>query len=188
MRYPAEYAEVARPDLPAPGCKVWLVCGPPAAGKSTYVKTHAASGDYVVDLDTIARQHGFGRSRPNDAVGDLLRIRNAYLAALANEPPERTAWVIIGAPSASLRHWWCKMLGVRKDHLILLVPTREELRRRIIADPDRRHVRQLHFELVDKWLAKERADNAGILKRGCGVDGSPRDPLHPWNRAQAKAI
>jgi hypothetical protein len=173
---------IARPDLPRPTCRVMLVCGPPAAGKSTYVRKHAGRHDIQIDLDMIAREHGFGRDRPPSETGTLLLERNERLAALAKEPSWRIAWVILGAPSKSLREWWSEALGVKPTDLILLVPKREELHRRIKNDPDRKHVVTAHLLLVDKWLARERADNPGIIKTGCDINGYPTDPLHPWRR------
>jgi hypothetical protein len=136
----------------------------------------------VIDLDLIARERGFDRDRPADATGDLLRARNARLAALAFEPPDRLAWVILLAPSRALRQWWSAALAVRPEDLIVLTPSRDELRRRILSDPDRRFVSELHFRLIDDWFARERANDPGIIKRGCDDDGLPTDPLHPWNR------
>jgi hypothetical protein len=37
------------------GASVVVVCGPPAAGKSTYVAEHAKHGDVTIDLDRLAR-------------------------------------------------------------------------------------------------------------------------------------
>ena len=150
------YGDLIRPELlPKPACEVWLICGPPASGKSTYVRANARKGDLVIDLDTIAREYCLGRERPSEATAMLLLDRNDRLAALATEPPGHTAWVIMGGASGNLRQWWCKVLGVDPDHLILLVPSREELEHRIMNDPDRRSVRHLHVDLVDKWFEKE---------------------------------
>jgi AAA domain len=183
---PAEAAlragDVARPDLPKPACRVKLICGPPAAGKSTYVQAHAQPGDIVIDLDLIARERGYNRARPSSAAGDLLAERNRRLAALAYEPPDRVAWIILGAPSRSLRQWWCKALAVRSEDLIVLTPSQDELQRRIMRDPDRRRVRLQHIALARKWYDRERNDNPGIVKSGVDADGLPLDPLHPWNR------
>jgi AAA domain len=172
---------MARPDLPRPTCKVMLVCGPPASGKSTYVNAHAGPDDIVIDLDLIAREQGYGRNRPQDEVGELLRKRNDRLAALASEPRERVAWIIIGAPSRALRQWWCAALGVSPENLIVLIPERAELHRRIRNDPDRKQVRPLHVELIEKWFARERDNNPGMIKGAVSADGYPTDPLHPWN-------
>jgi hypothetical protein len=47
--------DLARPDLPMPACRVKLVCGPPAAGKTTYVLHNFTPGDIIIDLDVIAQ-------------------------------------------------------------------------------------------------------------------------------------
>jgi len=150
------YGDLVRPErLPKPNCEVWLICGPPAAGKSSYVRANANFRDIVIDVDSIAREYGLGRERPSEATAMLLLDRNERLAALAKETSDRVAWVIIGAASEELRQWWCKVLGVEPDHLIVLVPPREELFRRIMADPDRRSVQYLHMRLVDKWFMQD---------------------------------
>lgn len=176
-----------RPDIPRPACRVRLVCGPPAAGKSTFVNEHASLDDIVIDLDSIARELGFGRLRPKNATPQLLDERNRRLAALTNEPRERVAWVILAAPSRSLRQWWCGVLGVTPPDLTVLIAPREELYRRIVADPDRRMVRRYHMALVNKWLEQERTDNPGMFSSGADVNGFPTDPLHPWNRRNSHA-
>lgn len=182
----ADLGDIARPDLPKPNCRVILVCGPPASGKSTYVKKRAASTDIVIDLDLIARERGYGRDRPATTVRPVLLERNRRLASLADEPRERVAWVILAAPSRRLRAWWRDVLGVAPGDLVLLVPSRDELRRRIMRDPDRALVRTHHIALVDKWLAREREDDPGISKRGVDADGFPTDPLHPLNRRKPR--
>lgn len=150
------YGDLTRPErLPKPACKVWLICGPPASGKSTYVRANAKPGDIVIDLDMIAREYGLGRERPSEATAMLLLDRNDRLAALADQPSDRVAWVIMGGASEELRQWWCNALSVEPDCLILLVPSRDELHQRIMNDPDRRSVRHLHMWLVDKWFAQD---------------------------------
>jgi hypothetical protein len=146
------------------------------------VRAHAGAGDIVIDLDDIAREHGYDRDRPTWAVGLLLEDRNARLEALAREPADRVAWVILTAPSRRLRQWWREQLNVRADDLVVLVPDTRELYRRITSDPDRRRVRTLHLRLAAKWFILERRNDPGILKGDCDEDGNPTDPLHPWNR------
>lgn len=146
---------VNRPTLPKPSCRVRLVCGPPAAGKSTYVRNNAGPDDIVIDLDLIARNHGYDRLRPDTALTSLLQERNSLLAALATQPAERTAWVIIGAPTQRLRQWWCKALHVQPCDMVLLLPSRAELHRRVMRDPDRNAVADLHVLWIDRWIATE---------------------------------
>jgi hypothetical protein len=180
------YGDLARPDkLPKPNCRVMLVCGPPGAGKSTYVRQYKAPDDIEIDLDKIAREHGYGRIRPSEATGMLLLDRNERLAALAKEPADRIAWVIIGAPAPRLRLWWRDLLGVKDGDMTLLVPTRAELKTRIFADPDRVGAQQLHLTLVDQWFTRERENKASRVLPGCDASGWPTDPLHSWNDLMA---
>jgi hypothetical protein len=146
------------------------------------VRTHAGTSDIVIDFDLIARERGFGLNPPAEIIPELLRVRNERLAALADEPAERVAWVTLTAPSPGLRKWWCEALGVRPEDLILLQPTRSELYRRIREDPERAHVRQSHYALVDQWFNRERTDDSGIPVSGCDERGFPYDSLHPWRK------
>jgi hypothetical protein len=98
----------ARPDwLPCPSCKVTLVCGPPASGKSTLVAERAAPHDLVVDLDEIRSQltNSALYEATDDGLGLALAERNRRLADLSRQPSWRHAWVIVSAP-AEARRWW----------------------------------------------------------------------------------
>jgi len=110
-----------------------------------------------VDFDLIARERGFVRRWPQHHVPSLLLERNERLAALAKEPPDRTAWVILCAPSKELREWWTQTLAVRPGDMVLLNPGRRELVRRINEDPERLPVRSQHLDLIDDWLEQEAA-------------------------------
>jgi hypothetical protein len=44
-------------QLPSPG-RLVLVIGPPCSGKTTYVATHAAPDDVVIDVDALAQALG----------------------------------------------------------------------------------------------------------------------------------
>jgi hypothetical protein len=176
------YGDLARPErLPKPKCRVMLICGPPAAGKSTYVREHMSAGDSLIDFDTIAKEHGYGRERPANSVGEILMDRNERLAALSKAPRDHVAWVIITAASDRMRRWWVDTLNVAANDLILLVPSREELFRRIRSDPERKSVRVLHETLIRQWFARERDDKPSHIQRGCDNRGWPLDPLHDWN-------
>lgn len=146
---------LARPKFPKPTCRVKLICGPPAGGKSTYVRAHAQETDIVIDFDLLARERGFRRRWSSEAVPALLSERNHRLSLLSEEPPDRTAWVIVCAPSKELREWWMEALGVRPGDLVLCTADRRDLIERVLNDPDRLHVRSHHIELIDKWLEQE---------------------------------
>jgi hypothetical protein len=181
---PAQYV---RPSwLPMPACRVILVCGPPASGKSTWVRQRVVPGDIEIDVDAIAKEMGYDRDRAGAPVDVLLKERNDRLAALSGRSTG-TAYVIVTAPSQMLRAWWQHTLGVAPTDVVVLKPSREELRRRVLADPDRRWVVDLHFRLIDEWLERERNDNPGYVSAECDEGGYPTDQLHPWADATAKS-
>jgi len=158
-----QYGDAVQPELPRPSCTVMLVCGPPCAGKSRYVREHAREGDTVIDLDEIAKEQGFGRDRPADVAGQLLHDRNQRLAELAGKPRSHVAWVIIAAPSRQLREWWRNKLNAR---ITLLVPSREVLLERAAADPERQGMLPLQQKLIDQWFDRELNSRSEVRERG----------------------
>jgi hypothetical protein len=155
------FSKLALPNFPKPKCRVKLICGPPASGKSSYWRTNARPGDIIIDLDLIAHRLGYSRLRPPRVIGQLLVERNSRLATLAYESAERVAWFVVSAPSKSLRKWWSDALNVRTEDVVLLVPERAELRRRVYNDPSRRRVLESHLNLIDQWFIKEAKADAG---------------------------
>jgi hypothetical protein len=170
--------------LPKPNCRVVLVCGPPGAGKSTYVRGHMQPGDPVIDIDLIAKDHGYSRWRPEEATGMLLAERNERLALLSLSPCDRVAWVIVGAPGKALRAWWRAQLNVAEGDMVLLVPPRAELIKRVKADPDRKAVIGLHTVLIDQWFRREHENEAPRVARDCDASGWPvevTEGAFPWH-------
>lgn len=107
---PASY----RPDWLKPSAiPLTIVCGPPASGKSWYVREHARPADLVIDLDVIAHElsgepmHSWSRDRWLDMA---LRKRNALLGSLSKQPAWSAAWLIMGEPKAEHRAWWAQTM------------------------------------------------------------------------------
>lgn len=87
--------------------QVVVVCGPPASGKSTFVRTRAKPGDVVLDLDEIG-----ARLAGNDVHDDhrtvlaaALAERNDALFAAARAPGP-PVWLISSAPRPAQRAFW----------------------------------------------------------------------------------
>ena len=110
-------------DVPASNHPDWLrpsviplyiVCGPPASGKTTFVRERARARDLVIDLDDIAARlsgqpaHEWDKSWLNEAV----RERNNLLGKLSRSEAWRwsAAWLIVGEPRAKRRQWWTDAL------------------------------------------------------------------------------
>lgn len=115
-----------------------IVCGPPASGKTTYVKKHANPDDLIIDLDRIASElagtetHGWDR---DTYLQPALFRRNDILGSLSRPSSYKRAWFIVGEPQARWRQWWQDKL---KPEAIVVIATPEaECLRRVHMDPQR---------------------------------------------------
>lgn len=105
--------------------RVVLVCGPPAAGKSTWVAEHAAPGDRVVDLDAICQRLGSPstHNHPARIRAEAKRVRAAEETLVARMPTG-TAWVIRTLPEPDRRIRHANALGAT-DVVVLAAPAEE---------------------------------------------------------------
>lgn len=140
IRYPRIVAPSTRPwEVGTVPGRVVLVCGPPCAGKSTYVRAHAQPGDVVLDQDIIGAK-AMGR-----ALGTL-------------PPAQGTAWVIRSAPGAAKRAALAKRL---RAEVVLLVPDLEELMARARQRTDARRA----IRSIRSWLEAEQRNAAPRVRR-----------------------
>lgn len=114
--------------------QITLVCGPPCAGKNTYVRRHARPGDLIVDLDALKR--AVGCTAEHDIEYPALHpfaldARDAILAKLLSGQHEvRRAWVIATAPTradrAPLRAHGARVVMLTADYATLEKRVRRE--------------------------------------------------------------
>ena len=78
-----------------------VITGPPCAGKSTYVREHAASGDVRVDFDSLAT--ALGSDQPHDAPDEVrsaaFAARSAVVAPALSGDAKTDYWVIHTNPT-----------------------------------------------------------------------------------------
>lgn len=102
-----------------------MVCGPPGAGKSTYIDQRRGPDDIVIDIDAILQDLSGEVERTverrNQYLLDAFIERNRRLASLASETSSIAAWFIIGAPRASVRALWAKQLHP-KQIIVIATP------------------------------------------------------------------
>lgn len=129
--------------------EVVLVCGPPASGKSTWVKRQASNGDRVIDFDQLCRSLG-SRSHHDHPrhVREMAKAVRRSIEDKASEHPGRT-WVIRSLPKASDRAAVAERLGARV--VMLATPADEALER---ARYDNRP-RWTESAIRDWWQAYE---------------------------------
>jgi hypothetical protein len=128
-----------------------IVCGPPASGKTTYVKDHAAPADLVIDLDDIGSRLSGGSLHDwsRNFLVAALDERNRYLRALSKPCSWPAAWFIVGAPKLKERQWWKEKLQPKT--IVVLVPPPELCHQRIRA----RGVRIMQqSQAVEDWFCR----------------------------------
>jgi hypothetical protein len=129
-----------------------IICGPPCAGKTTYISERSSVGDIIIDIDAIAKTIDPGYAQWTGMLkGSLLdksiRVRNAMLGALSRMH-HGSAWFIVAAPTEQERAWWQGKLG---GEVVLLHPGVDECKRRAIARGTPSAVAG-----IDKWQATSR--------------------------------
>ena len=151
------------PELRPSRVPLVIVCGPPAAGKSTYVRAEAAAGDVVIDLDEIQAKltgrslYESGSEVPYAALAE----RNRRLQALTEaECSDERVWFVVGAASCSERRRW-RLLA--PERVVLLLTPAEECKRRLAADPRRRQRLGELFEAVDDWWRRYEPDPRDVV-------------------------
>lgn len=169
-----KFAASYHPDWLEPSAiPLTIISGPPASGKSTYIKERALPSDLVIDLDGIMRRmrptytHWSG-ALDKTLLRSAVRERNRLLASLKKESGRR-AWFIVSAPTEAERKWWHRKLG---GELVLLHPGTDECKRRAMERGTPRAV-----EGVDRWEARAKqpwvAPQAKMAKQTIGADGWP---------------
>jgi hypothetical protein len=135
-----------------------VVTGPPAAGKSSWIKAHARADDIVIDLDLMALAMA-GPGADHHAHGDVLMrvVHRARFAAL-NEAYQHLdkvdVYVIHTQPSAKARAKY-KRLEAR---IVTVDPGRDIVMQRVKA------MRQPEMErVVTRWYNARRGQVQGAM-------------------------
>lgn len=106
--------------------EVYLVYGPPRAGKTTWVRENMTEGDLMVDMDNVwecvSGCERYVKPRRLNAVA--FRVRDVLIDAVKYRLGKwRNAYVIGGYPLSSERERLCKELGARE---VFIDTTKEE--------------------------------------------------------------
>ncbi len=133
------------------GVPVMLVCGPPASGKSTYVRDNLEPGDTVIDFNVIRKKLGGVKW---DQCPDIRRQAFARRARMLKGLRDRRrgrCWFIVTAPTQAERDTWVDALG---DATLVVMDTPKQVCiDRILADPERRPQADSMIAAVNRWRA-----------------------------------
>lgn len=152
-----EYAERRMPtDLKPSRIPLTILCGPPASGKSSYLREHQGPNDLVIDLDAIMSALS-GRPEHQTSkewLTPALDQRNAMLRSLHTDTTHDHAWFVIAAPDPIEREQWARMLRAK---VVVLDTPLSECARRIKSDPARRGQEgRMLRAAADWWKANAR--------------------------------
>lgn len=127
---------------------VTLVCGPPAAGKSTWVNAHLQPGDLVVCHDQLAQQAGSPHPHDHSWLhGQDARYAWAALVDDVAAAPTIRAWVIRCAAIRGHRESLAERLQAR---VIVINPGIAETMRRATQDGRSPRV----YRDIERWFAE----------------------------------
>jgi 5-methylcytosine-specific restriction enzyme A len=138
-------------SIPAPMRPLWVVVGPPGAGKSTFVRDSARPGDLVIDLDDLSRQvyrrELWALSREQRA-GLLVHRTELLRAFCGGETDHGQAWLIIGVPGEHHRQHWARLGG----RVIVMATAHDVCRARVLErDGLPEDVRAELLATIDRW-------------------------------------
>ncbi len=148
-----------------------IVCGPPAAGKSTYVAERRGPDDLVIDLDQIAAALGNTTAHgwdPRSCLMPALEQRNRLLEAICEQPCQwPRAWLIVCEPVAEWRDWWQKFWG--PERIVVIETSAEECWARVCRDPERRRDAGSTLKGIVRWFADYRPRKGDEVIREPGI-------------------
>lgn len=136
---------------------VYIVYGPPLAGKKTYTQERHWPGDLIVDIDAIFI--AISRQPWYDKPVGLLQNARAVQDVLLDNIKTRygrwdRAWIIGGYPDRYKREKLADDLGAE---LVFVEATREQCIERLRQDPTRNKRETEWVGYIDKWFMQHTA-------------------------------
>ena len=137
---------------------ITIVCGPPASGKTTYVRERAQPGDLILDLDALMLAMTPVQPTPAQRESLLpfaLQAKEAILNRLMQASTLERAWVITSAPTAEER---IKFANRFKAEVVFLRPTKAECKQRAFDRTDGQEWNQI----IDWWFQRFTPDQEKV--------------------------
>jgi hypothetical protein len=139
------------------GRSVYIVFGPPLAGKKEFAQDRVQRGDLVVDMDRL--YHALSMLPEYDKSDSLLsNVRGIHNLLIDNIKTRfgkwSNAWVIGGYADKYKREKIANDLGAE---LIFCDVSKDECIRRLSVDEDRRYRRDEWCGYIDKWFEQYMA-------------------------------
>lgn len=132
--------------------EVFIICGAPGSGKTTYASQHHQPGDLIVDMDTIvAALTGDETAHPDyeNILDVAIAVRNTLYNIIENGTGDwKRAFVITSSMDDGAVIALAKQLHATVHYM---ETTKDECKRRIANDKTRQD-KELFYNLVDEWF------------------------------------
>ncbi|AMA00222.1 AAA family ATPase [Corynebacterium glutamicum] len=157
------------------GATIRVVTGPPASGKSTFVRTHRKPGDVTIDFDTLANELAgvdpANHEHPQHIKTITKKARQAAIDAAITQAGDHTVWIIHSSPSEKLLDHY-QSLGAIID---VVDPGKDIVMKRVKAERPSKLI-----PVAALWYSKHAPQGRkGTTERGYGWHDhqKPREAL-----------
>ena len=134
------------------GRQVYVVYGPPLAGKKSFVREQLKRGDIVIDMDALYAAVSMLPSydKPDSLLTNVRHIHNQLVDNIKTRYGKwHNAWIIGGYADKYKRERICDDLGAE---LIYCKASQEECLSRLEEDEDRKYRKDEWQEYIHKWF------------------------------------
>lgn len=129
--------------------EIYLIYGPPMAGKSRYVSSVSEPGDFIIDINEIWKCVSGGESKPPKLNSVVFGIRDLMMDMVKYRVGKwDNAYIIGGFPLISERERLCKTLGARE----IYIETPREICIKRLDESDRDT--EAYTGFIDDWFRK----------------------------------
>lgn len=151
---------------------IYVIWGPPASGKSTYVAENRSENSVTFDFDKVMQAlSGLKPHHKNrNLIGLVVDIRQMVIDALG-ELEVDDAWIITTWVDEDFQ---AKFGDVEVEY-VLMRTDKETCLQRVYNDPDRAEVAEEMKEVIEEWFDKHGAQNSIAAK------GGGKMPKKFWN-------
>lgn len=132
--------------------QVYIVYGPPMAGKRSFVEQNIERGDLVVDMDALYAAVSMlpDYDKPDNLFNNVNAIHNTLIDNIKTRYGKwHNAWIIGGYADKYRRERLADELGAE---LIFCDVTKEECLNRLLQDDSKKYRQEEYSKYIDKWF------------------------------------